>query len=1011
MPRPCLCLALFVAFCVVHPLQAAVRYVAATATGANNGTSWTDAYKELVPAIAAAQANDEIWVAKGTYYPDYNTTTGTHTGDRNLRFALKTFVSFYGGFAGTETLRAQRNWAVNRTILSGDIGQRGVFSDNTRTIIGTSALVMNAIVEGFVIAGGNANDPAELGNGLIGGCGGAAYVNGSASFFQCVFVGNYATYGGAIAVGPFNSASATLYVNNCLFYANSAQYVGGAIDFGTSPGTFGVRNCTVMGNSSSRGAAIGCNSAVGCQFFNNIIHSNTATTTGWQKVETGAAGSTTGNNILEVALAAPGTTNLVVASPKLTHLPFAGADGVWGTADDVLDAPLQYDSPAVEFGAANEMTNDQTDEDGDFNTSESAPLDLQHLVRVSGTAPDAGAFEMRNVPPDATTLTPGFVAEGLAAGASAGTLLATDANGGTITYSLVAGAGGTDNARFSIAGSQLVTADVLDYETQAAFLVRVRATDATGLFSDTVLPVLVQDVAEQDISITMAGADVVDGTAMDFGSVGVGDISATKTFVVKNVGAMLLSGLSFQPVAGSNPGDFVVTAGGFPTSLAPNATASFTIKFVPTGAGGRTAALQILSNDPDESPFDLSLTGSSFLIPGGLATTWAGTGTRILAVGTYSTTAADAVVGPDGSLFTLGTAYQYGAVPSRRQVVTKLLPDGSLDASFGSGGSVLLSFSSTDLSGDAIALQSDGRVLVAGHSGQYLTLSRLTAAGVQDTSFAPGSTYTFSYYGNTAVSVKSVAVQADGSILLLSLMGYYWQPDARVLRLTTSGNLDYGFGNSGGGGGGVAFLPYSSYPRLPLGMEIQADGKILVTATTGPLQDQVQQMRFTTTGAVDATFASAGSLLSPPLSTVIRTAKTDAGGSTLVVGQAAGGPVVGTDLKRLAPGGALDNTFDLDGSVSVTAGNTLNSPAGVLQRADGCIFVGGLYNQGFGLLRFRPDGALDTDFSATGGLVSTSLGAGAVAVGMRVRPDGRLVIFGYAPSPAGSTTFGFAWAL
>src|SRR5688572_12934918 len=79
----------------------AVRYVNANATGANNGTSWTNAYRELVSAFNAAQAGDEIWIARGIYYPDF--VGGQHTGDRDARFLLKPDVSVFGGFAGTET--------------------------------------------------------------------------------------------------------------------------------------------------------------------------------------------------------------------------------------------------------------------------------------------------------------------------------------------------------------------------------------------------------------------------------------------------------------------------------------------------------------------------------------------------------------------------------------------------------------------------------------------------------------------------------------------------------------------------------------------------------------------------------------------------------------------------------------------------------------------------------------------------------------------------------------------
>jgi hypothetical protein len=63
-----------------------------------------------------------------------------------------------------------------------------------------------------------------------------------------------------------------------------------------------------------------------CTYLNNLIHSNTATSTGWQKVETGNGAPLAENNILEAAISG-GTNNLVVANPKLARFPSMGADG------------------------------------------------------------------------------------------------------------------------------------------------------------------------------------------------------------------------------------------------------------------------------------------------------------------------------------------------------------------------------------------------------------------------------------------------------------------------------------------------------------------------------------------------------------------------------------------------------------------------------------------------------------------------------------------------------------
>src|SRR5512142_2257923 len=91
---------------------ATIHYVKAGASGANNGTSWANAYKSLQSALAAAARNDQIWVAKGTYKP----TARTDPNDpRSVTFTLPSGVAIYGGFAGTETLLSQRKPNLNVT--------------------------------------------------------------------------------------------------------------------------------------------------------------------------------------------------------------------------------------------------------------------------------------------------------------------------------------------------------------------------------------------------------------------------------------------------------------------------------------------------------------------------------------------------------------------------------------------------------------------------------------------------------------------------------------------------------------------------------------------------------------------------------------------------------------------------------------------------------------------------------------------------------------------------------
>ena len=99
-----------------------ILYVKFDATGANDGSSWTNALTKLQDAVfQACPGITQIWVAKGTYYTDEG--GGKVNNDRNASFIMKNNLAIYGGFNGTETQLNERNWTTNPTILSGDIDQ------------------------------------------------------------------------------------------------------------------------------------------------------------------------------------------------------------------------------------------------------------------------------------------------------------------------------------------------------------------------------------------------------------------------------------------------------------------------------------------------------------------------------------------------------------------------------------------------------------------------------------------------------------------------------------------------------------------------------------------------------------------------------------------------------------------------------------------------------------------------------------------------------------------------
>ena len=235
-------------------------FVRSNASGANNGTSWANAYTSLQTALAAAVATDEIWVAAGTYKP-------TATADRTISFALKNGVGVYGGFAGTETMRSQANPGANITILSGDIGNTGVDSDNSYHVVTSdSTVTATGILDGFTITAGRADgasDPIDRGGG--------AYINlGGPTFVRCLFSGNYAgNRGGGVRV-----AAGSPSFTGCKFLGNHSESAGAGLS-AASVGSLLVRrtyfNNNVVGNTTGGGAIEATNNTT---VLNCVVYDN-----------------------------------------------------------------------------------------------------------------------------------------------------------------------------------------------------------------------------------------------------------------------------------------------------------------------------------------------------------------------------------------------------------------------------------------------------------------------------------------------------------------------------------------------------------------------------------------------------------------------------------------------------------------------------------------------------------------------------------------------------------------
>ena len=206
-----------------------IIYVDSSAADGGNGTTWDSAYQDLQEALHAARDTsveiDQIWVAKGTYYP-------SETGDPAVSFELVDAVPLYGGFAGGENVLRERNWEGNRTILDGTSSNHIVRADSTSTAI-DGFVIKNG--DGYGISGAGlfisesnitlnnlilANNYAESGFKHTGG--GGLYLQGSSAKISNVeFHNNRAgvSGGGALIIDSDVVMSGVDFRSNSTFYA------------------------------------------------------------------------------------------------------------------------------------------------------------------------------------------------------------------------------------------------------------------------------------------------------------------------------------------------------------------------------------------------------------------------------------------------------------------------------------------------------------------------------------------------------------------------------------------------------------------------------------------------------------------------------------------------------------------------------------------------------------------------------------------------------------------------
>ncbi len=311
--------------------------------------------------------------------------------------------------------------------------------------------------------------------------------------------------------------------------------------------------------------------------------------------------------------------------------------------------------------------------------------------------------------------------------------------------------------------------------------------------------------------------------------------------------------------------------------------------------------------------------------------------------------------------------------------IVRYNPDLSLDSTFGTGGIVTTAIGPGNDRALDVAIQGDGKIVVVGSvfTGSSLDFGvvRYDTNGALDISFG-GTGIVLTPVGPLDDEATSVAIQSDGRIVVAGFSQNGADYDIAVVRYDATGGLDVSFDLDG-----VLTTDFGASSDLAEDVAIQADGKIVVAGYSGNADYDFAVARYLSDGTLDGSFDGDGRVTTPIglANDVARAMAIQSDGRIVLAGASSSGGSDDFALVRYNSDGSLDTTFDGDGKV-VTALSTGNDSAqAVAIQADGKILAAGMNATALGdrvaSVRYNVDGSLDLGYDGNG-IERTDIGAG-----------------------------------
>ncbi len=504
-------------------------------------------------------------------------------------------------------------------------------------------------------------------------------------------------------------------------------------------------------------------------------------------------------------------------------------------------------------------------------------------------------------------------------------------------------------------------------------------------------PVLTSAVTEGDGKITVLGS--LNSSANDYFRI---EFFASATQDVSGHGeAQRYLGHVNVATDGSGNADFeailgaTVAAGEYITATATNSDAAY-----------------VAFTDTSELAQNVTVTDIN------IAPTFAvGDGSVITAITPQFDAAYDIIIQPDGKYLVLSEVDTAAVGTDVNIALSRFNSDGSLDTSFGTGGTVITPITADQELAGGVALQEDGKIVVAGGYSPVATLDtivlRYNADGTLDTSFDGDGMFDLPFTATGYDYFTDVAVQPDGKIVAFGSADFSGNVEIIGVRLNSDGSLDPSFD-----GDGIRMVSLPNIVNFATAFELQSDGRIVIVGWTyDGSQRDIFALRLNDDASLDTSFGTGGvqyievgSVFSlPPQDDYAYDVAIDAQGRIVIGGETETGSTNEILAVRLNADGSLDGSFGTNGVVQIDVGPSIEIIHKVAIQNDGKIVLAGSVYDGslfdVLLVRLNDDGSMDTSFDVDGIIRDDINGGDEYALALAIDVDGSIVV-------AGNTTVG-----